>query len=157
MTSSSFRHRARVGVFAVLALAIALYLGLYQSGAFGSVWEPFFGAGSRQVLHSPLASKLPIPDALLGAFAYLLEIITLCIGGDSRSIAKPWAVLMYLGIALAIGLTGIGLISYQSFVIHQWCTLCLEAIARIIGERRAGNSWSIALRGNAKENVKHAP
>ena len=41
-------------------------LALYQLGYFSEVWEPFFGNGSAEVLHSALSRVLPIPDAALG-------------------------------------------------------------------------------------------
>ena len=57
---------------ALLGFTIALYLSLCQLGLFADVWEPFFRDGTRIILHSSIARLLPVPDASLGAAAYLL-------------------------------------------------------------------------------------
>jgi hypothetical protein len=54
---------------------------LYQYGLLEDVWEPFFGRGSEQVLHSFLSTLPPVPDAALGAAAYALDAVTGLIGG----------------------------------------------------------------------------
>lgn len=66
-------RRGLIGGLALAGLAIAVYLTLYQLGIVPTVWEPFFGEGSRKVLHSPISRLLPIPDASLGAVGYLVE------------------------------------------------------------------------------------
>jgi hypothetical protein len=53
-------------------------------GAIDSVWEPFFGDGSRTVLTSRISDLLPVPDAALGAAGYLLDAVTGAIGGRRR-------------------------------------------------------------------------
>src|SRR5262245_21335128 len=58
---------------AFIGCGIAVYLALYQLGVLTSVWEPFFGSGSRDVLHSKMARFLPFPDALFSAVGYLIE------------------------------------------------------------------------------------
>jgi hypothetical protein len=42
---------------------------------FTRVWEPFFGEGSRVILTSSVSRLLPVPDAALGAFGYLLDAV----------------------------------------------------------------------------------
>lgn len=40
----------------------------------------FFGNGSERVLNSFISKMLPVPDALLGAFGYVLDVVTGVIG-----------------------------------------------------------------------------
>ena len=54
-----------------------------------TVFEPFFGDGSRTVLSSRLSYLLPVPDATLGAASYLLDAVTGAIGGRRRWRAMP--------------------------------------------------------------------
>jgi len=80
-------------ILVLLALAgfgIALYLSLYQWAVFSTVWEPFFGAGSRNVLHSQLMRALPVPDSALGALGYLIEAVLGWAGSNERWRAQPW-------------------------------------------------------------------
>jgi hypothetical protein len=51
---------------ALVGFAMAAYLTLFQLGVLDSVWEPFFGDGSRTVLTSGISRLLPVPDAALG-------------------------------------------------------------------------------------------
>jgi len=66
---------------AALGCAVATYLTLYQVGLFQRVWEPFFEGGSRTILNSAVARFLPVPDASLGALAYVLEAGCGVLGG----------------------------------------------------------------------------
>jgi hypothetical protein len=89
------------------------------------VWEPWFGAGSQTVLNSFLSHLLPIPDAAVGAFAYLLDAVTGAIGGQARWRTMPWMVILF-GVAVGpLGLVSIFLVISQPVLLHAWCTLCL--------------------------------
>src|SRR5919205_1457619 len=81
---SAWSDRLPIIGLALLGFGIALYLALYQLGVFAGVWEPFFGDGSRRILHSSVSRLLPIPDAALGAMGYLLDAVTGAIGGRDR-------------------------------------------------------------------------
>ena len=73
---SAWPRRLPAFVLALIGLGIASYLAFFQVGVFAEVWEPFFGNGSRLLLkQSSIAHLLPIPDAALGAFAYLVDAI----------------------------------------------------------------------------------
>ena len=101
------------------------YLALDQWGVIETVWEPFFGHGSEQVLNSFLSNVLPIPDAALGAGAYLLDVVTGLIGGRERWRTMPWMVLLF-GLAVGpLGLVSVLLVIAQPVLLHAWCTLCL--------------------------------
>ena len=89
---SEWGDRFPIIALAATGLGVALYLGLYQLQVVHGVWEPFFGAGSEVILrHTPLSQA--VPDALIGAFFYLLELVFSLIGGRDRWRTRPWVVL----------------------------------------------------------------
>lgn len=122
---SASRHRWPLLVGAICGFLIALYLGLFQLDVIHHVWEPFFGDGTRKMLTSSIAQSLPVPDAMLGALAYLAEIITGSIGDASRWRTRPRIVFAFGFIAVCLALVSIVLIFLQPLVVHSWCTLCL--------------------------------
>src|SRR5687767_11070331 len=65
---AAWSQRIPIVVLAVIGFLIASYLALYQLKVFDTVWEPFFGNGSKKILNSPISHALPIPDGALGAF-----------------------------------------------------------------------------------------
>jgi uncharacterized membrane protein len=112
-------------VIAFIGFQISLYLGFYQLEIITSVWEPFFGEGSHKVLTSKISKALPVPDAILGAFSYLLDAVTGIIGRQDRWKSKPWIVVLF-GIATGpLGMISILLVILQPVVVGAWCTLCL--------------------------------
>lgn len=124
---SAWGQRLYIVGAAVIGLAIAAYLTLFQLKVFDTVWEPFFGDGSRRVLTSNLSSMLPVPDALLGALGYLLDAATGAIGGTGRWKTMPWIVIVF-GLAVGpLGIVSIALVVSQPLVVGAWCTLCLAS------------------------------
>jgi uncharacterized membrane protein len=122
---SSWPQRWPLIIIAFIGFQIALYLGFFQLEIIDEVWEPFFGSGSKKVLTSEISRALPIPDAILGAFSYLLDAVTGIIGGRSRWRTKPWIV-VFFGIATGpLGAVSILLVILQPVVVGAWCTLCL--------------------------------
>lgn len=124
---SSWNQRIPVLILAFIGFCIATYLGLYQLHVFKTVWEPFFSKGSIHVLNSKISKILPVPDALLGAFGYLVDFVTGIIGGENRWQKKPWIVIIF-GLAVGpLGMVSILLVILQPIVLHSWCTLCLTS------------------------------
>lgn len=124
---SSWAQRLPIVGLAVLGLAIALYLALFQWGVVGTVWEPFFGNGSRIILQSRVSHLLPIPDAALGALGYLVDAVTGIIGGRERWRRMPWIVLIF-GIAVGpLGAISVLLVILQPVLYDAFCTLCLAS------------------------------
>ena len=122
---SDWSQRLPIAGLSLLGFGTALYLALYQWGVIREVWEPFFGSGSRTILHSWVSELFPIPDAALGAFAYLLDAVTALIGGRARWKTMPWMVMLF-GIAVGpMGVVGILLIVIQPLLFDAWCTLCI--------------------------------
>lgn len=126
---SSWSKRAVLLILAVTGFFIALYLGLYQVHIFSTVWEPFFGNGTKKILTSSFSRSLPVPDALLGAFAYLCDIILVSIGNNVRWRTKPWVVILYGCLVGLMALVSIFLVILQAFILDYWCTLCLVSAA----------------------------
>lgn len=124
---STLAQRLPIVVLALAGTAIATYLALFQVGVLDTVWEPFFGRGSEEVLDSRLSYVLPIPDASLGALAYLLDALTGVIGGRARWRTMPWIVIVF-GLAVGpLGAVSIFLVIAQGTIVGSWCTLCLAS------------------------------
>ena len=122
---SSWGERLPLVALALVGVAISSYLALFQFNVIDSVWEPFFGDGSRTILTSKTSHVLPIPDAALGALSYLLDAVTGIIGGTERWRTRPWIVIIF-GLAVGpLGAVSIILTILQPVVYDAWCTLCL--------------------------------
>lgn len=124
---SEWNERIPIVALALLGTAIATYLALYQLDVIPTVWEPFFGTGSRTILNSKVSHVLPIPDAALGAFGYLLDAVTGLIGGRDRWQKMPWIVVVF-GLAVGpLGAISILLVILQPVLFDAFCTLCLAS------------------------------
>ncbi len=132
---SAWSARLPAAALAICGAAIAGYLALYQTGTISTVWEPLFGDGSRRVLESSLAAALPLPDAALGAAAYVLEAALLLAGGTDRWSRRPWIVLLGGLVVASMVAAAVVLVLAQVFVLHALCTLCLASasISLLIG------------------------
>jgi Vitamin K epoxide reductase family len=124
---SSWSQRLPIVALAFAGFGIAMYLALYQWDVFARVWEPFFGEGSRVILTSSISRLLPVPDAALGAFGYLLDAVAGLIGGRQRGRTRPWIVVVF-GLAVGpLGAVSILLVILQPVLFDAWCTLCLAS------------------------------
>ncbi|MBX7158569.1 MAG: vitamin K epoxide reductase family protein [Verrucomicrobiae bacterium] len=131
---SAWLQRVPLIILALIGTGIALYLTFYQLHHWiPTVWEPFFGRGSEIILTSRTSYLLPIPDALLGMAAYLLDAISGVIGGIRRWRTLPWMVLIF-GVAVGpLGLVSVMLVIFQPVLYDSWCTLCLlSAVISIV-------------------------
>jgi uncharacterized membrane protein len=127
--SAWWSQRMPIVAMALVGFVIAAYLALYQVGIVPTVWEPFFGEGSETILHSWVSKVLPVSDAALGAFGYLLDAVTGAIGGRRRWRTMPWIVVLF-GVAVGpLGAVSILLVILQPVVFGTWCTLCLVTAA----------------------------
>lgn len=125
LNPSSWPQRLPLVLIAFVGFLIALYLGLYQLNVFPTIWEPFFGEGSARVLNSSISKALPVPDGLLGAFGFLLDVITGIIGRTDRWRTKPWIVILF-GVAVGpLGLVSVLLVIFQPVLVGAWCSLCI--------------------------------
>ena len=96
---SSWRQRIPICLLACVAFLIATHLSLYQWRLIDTVWDPIFGDQSKRVLDSEVAGVmhlwLGIPDAALGALAYLGDAIFGLAGSTRRWQYRPWLVILF--------------------------------------------------------------
>ncbi len=130
---STWGERLWLILVAVAGASLSGYLAMYQWGLVASVWEPWFGSGSEQVLHSELSRILPIPDAALGTLAFGVDAVTGAIGGTNRWKSMPWMVVLF-GLAVGpLGVVSVLLVIAQAVWLQAWCTLCLvSAVLSVI-------------------------
>jgi len=126
---SSWPQRLPIVGVSLVGFAIATYLALYQYDVVDTVWEPFFGDGSRNVLDSGLSRVLPVSDATLGAAGYLADAVSGVLFGATRWRNHPWIVIVF-GFAVGpLGLTSVLLVIAQPVLYESFCTLCLCSAA----------------------------
>lgn len=122
---SAWGERLPIVGLALVGLAISTYLALFQYEVIDTVWEPFFGDGSRNVLTSELSNVLPVKDAALGAFGYVLDAVTGVIGGTKRWRTMPWIVIVFGIFVGPLGAISVLLVIAQPVLYDSYCTLCL--------------------------------
>jgi len=115
---SEWSQRLPIVALALGGFGIALYLALYQWRVFETVWEPFFGDGSRVILNSRVSRILPVPDAALGAFGYLVDALSGVIGRRDRWRTMPWIVILF---GLAVG--PLGAVSIMLVILQPVCSI----------------------------------
>ncbi len=143
---SRWPRRLPEAALAVLGAVVAGYLAAYQLGVVAAVWDPFFGsASSASVVESSLSRVLPVPDAVLGTLAYLVEAALVLSGRPDRWISQSWRVVAFGVVVAGLGVTAIGLVLIQALVVHAWCSLCLTSAA-----------ISLVMAGSAVEEVRAA-
>lgn len=126
---STWSERLPIICLATVGFFTASYMALFQFGVIDTVWDPFFGDDTRDVLTSKISEAFPIPDAALGALGYLLDAVTGAIGGRKRWRTMPWIVVLF-GLAVGpLGAASITLVILQPLVVGSWCTLCLATAA----------------------------
>ena len=126
---AAWSQRLPIVVLATIGFIIAMYLALYQWDIFSTVWEPFFDDGSVTILNSKISHLLPIPDAALGAFGYLVDAVAGVIGSTRRWRSMPWIVIVF-GLAVGpLGFVSVMLVVFQPVLFDAWCTLCLASAA----------------------------
>jgi uncharacterized membrane protein len=126
---SSWRRRIPVILLALLGFAVATYMGLYQWRLIDDVFDPVFGEQTKLVLDSDVSHSMQgwfgIPDAVLGAFAYLGDAV-LCLAGSTRRWkTRPWIVALFGIDVILVGGVSVILIILQGTVVGSWCFLCL--------------------------------
>jgi len=131
---SALNVRIAIVVLAAMDFVLAGHMALYQWRAIGAVWDPVFGPEqSHQVLDSAVSEVfrrfVGIPDAALGAAAYLAEVVLGLVGSRQRWRKRPWLVLAFGANALAVALVGVALVVLQATVVEAWCLLCLITAA----------------------------
>lgn len=126
---SSWQQRIPICLLAGVAFLIASYMALYQWRLVVDVWDPIFGEQTRQVLDSEVSERMRrwfrIPDAALGALAYLGDLIFGLAGSTRRWQYRPWLVLLFGLDVIPLGIVSAVLVVMQGTVVGAWCFLCL--------------------------------
>lgn len=127
--TSGWPQRVPIAALAMVGFATAAYMGLYQWGLIDSVWDPIFGEQSEKVLRSPTSLAMErwtlIPDAVLGAFAYLGDAVYGLAGSTRRWQLRPWMTLLFGLDVIPLGVVSIVLVFMQGAVVGYWCALCI--------------------------------
>jgi uncharacterized membrane protein len=130
---SSWRQRIPICILAGVAFLIACHLALYQWRLIDTVWDPVFGAQSAAVLDSAVSERMRrwigIPDAALGAIAYLGDVAFGLAGSTRRWQYRPWLVLLFGLDVIPLGIVSAVLVVLQGTVVGAWCLLCLVTAA----------------------------
>ena len=130
---SAWSQRIPISVLAAVAAAISSYMALFQWGVIDSVWDPFFGQGTENVLTSQAANQmdrwLRVPDAAFGAWGYLSEALLGLVGSTRRWQYRPWMVILFGIDVIPLGGVSAILVACQGFIVGSWCTLCLVTAA----------------------------
>lgn len=126
---SHWSQRISICLLASVAFLLAVYMGLYQWRLIDGVWDPVFGDQSEAVLDSNVSHRLRswflIPDAILGALAYLGDIIFALAGSKRRWQFRPWLVLIFGLDVIPLGIVSAVLVFLQGTVVGAWCLPCL--------------------------------
>jgi uncharacterized membrane protein len=126
---SAWSQRVPICILAGVATLMAAYMALYQWRLVDSAWDPVFGSQTEHVLDSKVARQMDrwigIPDAALGAFAYLGDAVLGLAGSARRWQYRPWIVLLFGLDVIPLGIVSSVLVILQGTVVGYWCFLCL--------------------------------
>jgi len=126
---SAWHQRGLIALIAVPAFVAAVYMGMFQWGLVDTAWDPVFGEQSAAVLKSDLSHRMSswfrVPDAVLGALAYLGDIVFALAGSTRRWQFRPWLVLLFGVDVIPLGIVSALLVVAQGTIVGSWCFLCL--------------------------------
>ena len=126
---SAWSQRVPICVLAGVATVMAAYMALYQWRLIDSAWDPLFGDQTQKVLDSNVAQTMDrwigVPDAALGAFAYLGDAVLGMAGSTRRWQFRPWLVILFGIDVIPLGIVSSVLVVLQATVVGSWCFLCL--------------------------------
>lgn len=136
---SAWTQRIPIIALAVIGIVVSRYLAAYQMDQVDGVWEPFFPGsaadpqnGTEEIITSKVSEAWPVPDAAVGAYTYMLEILTGIVGSRARWRTMPWLVLLFGLMIVPLGIVSITFIIIQPIVIGTWSTLTLVAAAAML-------------------------
>jgi uncharacterized membrane protein len=148
---SSWRQRVPLCILASVGFFISTYLALYQWRLIPAVWDPIFGGQTAEVLDSAVSDRMRtwfgIPDAALGAIAYLGDAIYGLAGSTRRWQDRPWMTVLFGLDVIPLGAVSAILVFMQGTVVGAWCFLCLvtAVISLILVFMAYDEVWSCLL------------
>ncbi|MCB9471673.1 MAG: vitamin K epoxide reductase family protein [Candidatus Obscuribacterales bacterium] len=122
---SSWQQRGPLIALAFVGFFCARYLASFQLGYIDTVWDPFFGSGTRNILTSDVSHAFPVSDAGLGAFSYMIDALAGFAGGRDRWRTMPWMVVLFGLLIIPPGITSVTLVILQPVAVGAWCGICL--------------------------------
>ena len=129
---SSWPQRAPIIALALVGFFLSRQMTAFQLKHIGSLADPFFGLGTERVLTSDVSHAFPIPDAGLGAVAYMIEFLMGFMGDKRRWRTMPWMVTFFGILVVPLGVVSVTLIILQPVAVGAWCTPCLAAAAAML-------------------------
>jgi hypothetical protein len=127
-------------------------MALYQWRLIATVWDPVFGSDATMgVLDSDVSHRMQrwfgMPDAALGAIAYLGDAVFGLAGSTERWRYRPWLVVLFGIDVIPLGGVSALLVLVQAVVLGQWCFLCLltAAISLVLVYWAYDEVWSSLL------------
>lgn len=148
---SAWDQRIPICLLALVGFVISSYLALYEWGFIASVWDPVFGTDTERVLASGVSHRLHrwfgIPDAALGAVAYLGDAVLGLAGSTRRWQYRPWMVVLFGIDVIPLGAVSAVLVLLQATLVGHWCFLCLitAAISLVLIYFAYDEVWSSLL------------
>jgi hypothetical protein len=122
---ASWQQRAPILALALVSFFLAQYMAAFQLGYIPWAWDPIFGDGTVRVIGSDLSKSFPISDAGLGAFVYLIELLSGFMGDSRRWRTMPWMVALFGVMVVPLGVVSVLFIILQPTLIGAWCAACL--------------------------------
>ena len=129
---SSWPQRAPIIMLALVGFFLSRQMTSFELHYTTSFRDPFFGHGTMSVLTSAVSRAFPIPDAGLGAVAYMVEFLMGFMGDKTRWRTMPWMVMFFGILVVPLGIVSITLIILQPLAVGAWCTPCLIAAAAML-------------------------
>lgn len=129
---SSWPQRAPIIALALIAFLLSRQMTSFELGHTTSFPDPFFDDGTVRVLTSEVSKSFPIPDAGLGAVAYMIEFLMGFMGDKRRWRTMPWMVTFFGILVVPLGVASVTLIILQPLAVGAWCTPCLIAAAAML-------------------------
>jgi len=129
---SSWPQRAPIIALALVGFFLSRHMTAFQLEHITSLRDPLFGAGTERVLTSEVSRAFPIPDAGLGAVAYLIEFLMGFMGDKRRWRTMPWMVTFFGILVVPLGVVSVALVALQPIAVGAWCTPCLVAAAAML-------------------------
>src|SRR5690606_18673844 len=88
--------------------------------------------GTEEIITSAVSEAWPVPDAALGGYTYMLEILTGIIGSRARWRTMPWLVFLFGLMIVPLGVVSNTFVIIQPIVIGTWSTLALIGAAAML-------------------------
>lgn len=129
---SSWLQRTPIIALGWVGFFFARLMAAYQFGYIDSLWDPFFGSGTEEILDSDISRAWPISDAGLGVFAYAVEALMGYMGGTARWRTMPWMVTFFGILVIPLSSVSIFLIIMQPVSVGTWSTYALITAAAML-------------------------